>query len=330
MNTAVVILNWNGLKLLEEFLPSVVAHSQNAKIYVIDNASTDSSVSFLKKKFPEVSIIQNNENYGFAGGYNHGLKHVKEKYWILLNSDVEVTPNWITPLIKTLESSPNIAAVQPKIKSFLEKNKFEYAGAAGGLLDKLAYPYCRGRIFDNIEEDHQQYDENCRIMWASGACFAVKREIYDNLGGFDEDYFAHQEEIDLCWRMRNFGYEIWYTFESEVFHLGGGTLNYNNPRKTYLNFRNSLYNIIKNTQKHTKRLLITRFLLDVLASFKFLIAFQIKNFFAVYKAYFSMLLNFKLMKSKRKDTFSCDNYYKVRSIVWHRYFKRIIHESSIK
>ncbi|MGO1751680.1 MAG: glycosyltransferase family 2 protein [Psychroflexus sp.] len=330
MKTAVVILNWNGRKLLKEFLPSVVSHSQGAKIYVIDNASIDDSVSFLKKEFPEVFIIQNKENYGFAGGYNHGLKHVKEKYWVLLNSDVEVTPNWITPLIKTLESSPNIAAVQPKIKSYLEKNKFEYAGAAGGLLDKLAYPYCRGRIFDIVEEDHQQYDENCRIMWASGACFAVKKEIYENLGGFDEDYFAHQEEIDLCWRMHNFGFEIWYTFESEVFHLGGGTLNYNNPRKTYLNFRNSLYNIIKNTPKHTNFLILQRFMLDVLASLKFLFAFQIKNFFTVYKAYFSMILNFNKMKNKRKNTFSDVKYYKIKSIVWHRYFKGRNHESSIK
>lgn len=320
MKTAVVILNWNGRKLLEEFLPSVVSHSQEAKIYVIDNASTDDSVSFLKKEFPEVFIIQNKENFGFAGGYNHGLKQVEEKYWILLNSDVEVTPNWISPLIKTLESSSKIAAVQPKIKSYLEKNKFEYAGAAGGLLDKLAYPYCRGRIFDIVEEDNQQFDENCRIMWASGACFAVKKEVYENLGGFDEDYFAHQEEIDLCWQMHNFGYEIWYAFESEVFHLGGGTLNYNSPRKTYLNFRNSLYNIIKNTPKYTYLLILQRFMLDIVASFKFLIAFQVKNFFAVYKAYFSILLNFNKMKSKRKNTFNHTKYYSIKSIVWHRYF----------
>lgn len=330
MNTAVVILNWNGLKLLEEFLPSVVAHSQNAKIYVIDNASTDSSVSFLKKKFPEVSIIQNNENYGFAGGYNHGLKQVKEKYWILLNSDVEVTPNWINPLIETLESSSQIAAVQPKIKSYKERNKFEYAGAAGGFLDKLAYPYCRGRIFNVIEEDHQQYDENCRIMWASGACFAVKNEIFENLGGFDEDYFAHQEEIDLCWRMHNFGYEVWYTSDSEVFHLGGGTLDYNNPRKTYLNFRNSLYNIIKNTSQQTNWLILQRFLLDILASFKFILDFQFKNFLAVYKAYYTMSLNYKAIKNKRKNTSINRKYYKIKSIVWHRYFKGKKYESSIE
>lgn len=329
MKTAVVILNWNGQKLLEKFLPSVVSHSQEAKIYVIDNSSTDNSISFLKKKFPEVFIIQNKENYGFAGGYNHGLKQVNEKNWILLNSDVEVTPNWIAPLISKLESSSRIAAVQPKIKSYLEKNKFEYAGAAGGLLDKLAYPYCRGRIFDITEEDHQQYDENCRIMWASGACFAVKKEIYENLGGFDEDYFAHQEEIDLCWRMHNFGFEIWYAFESEVFHLGGGTLNYNNPRKTYLNFRNSIYNIIKNTSKHTNLLILQRFMLDVLASLKFLFAFQIKNFLAVYKAYLSILLNFNKIKNKRKNTFNDVKYYSIKSIVWHRYFKRRKHEHSI-
>lgn len=330
MNTAVVILNWNGLQLLKTFLPSVVAHADNAKVYVIDNASSDDSVAYLKKQYPEIEIIQNPENTGFAGGYNRGLKFVKEKYWILLNSDVEVTPNWIAPLIACLDSSPEVAAVQPKIKSYREKNKFEYAGAAGGLLDQLAYPYCRGRIFDTLEEDTQQYDENCRIMWASGACFAVKKEVFLNLGGFDEDYFAHQEEIDLCWRMHNFGYHIYYAYQSQVYHLGGGTLNYDNPQKTYLNFRNSLYNIIKNTPQRTKQLILQRFLLDVLASLKFLTKLEFKHFLAVYKAYFSMMLTYSTINQKRKNTFNSAKYYSVKSIVWHRYFLGRKHESSIK
>ena len=239
MKIAIVILNWNGQKLLEQFLPSVVSYSKEATIYVADNASTDNSVSFVKDNYPEVTIIQNEENGGYAKGYNDALQHVTADVFCLLNSDIEVTENWLKPIIKQFESDTNIAVIQPKILDYKDKSKFEYAGAGGGFIDKYGYPYCRGRIFDTIETDTNKYNDIIDIFWASGACFFIKSNVFHNLNGFDEDYFAHQEEIDLCWRIQNAGHQIKYVGTSTVYHVGGATLTTQNPKKTFLNFRNS-------------------------------------------------------------------------------------------
>ena len=221
---AVVILNWNGVKLLEQFLPSIISFSDEATIYVADNASTDTSIEVVKSKFPSVKIIQNDANYGFANGYNVALKNVEEDYYCLLNSDVEVTANWLTPILSTFENEKEIAIIQPKILDFKNKELFEYAGAAGGFIDKYGYPFCRGRIFDTIEKDLNQYDDEREIFWATGACFFVRKEVYRKLNGFDGDFFAHQEEIDFCWRAQLKGYKIYVQPLSKVYHVGGGTL----------------------------------------------------------------------------------------------------------
>lgn len=317
--TAVAILNWNGKKLLQEFLPSVLQYTPDAEIYVIDNASTDDSVQFLKKQFPRVKIIKLTKNLGYAGGYNKAIKYLKEEYLVLLNNDVQVTKDWLNPLIKSLDNTPKLAAIQPKIKAYNQPEYFEYAGAAGGFIDKFGYPFCRGRIFDQLEKDLGQYNDDCSIFWASGACFAVKREVFLNLGGFDEDYFAHQEEIDLCWRFKNFGFEVAYTSSSEVFHLGGGSLNKLNPKKTFLNFRNSLFNLLKNAQNYTLGLLIQRLILDLLAFLKFLFSLQPKHALSVIKAYFSFIRNYAKIKRKRREVFSKQSYFLINSIVWEKY-----------
>src|SRR5690606_18362263 len=228
MKVAVVILNWNGKELLEKFLPSVVANSKEATVYVADNASTDTSIAYVSKNFPEVKIIQNQENGGYAKGYNDALKKVPETLFVLLNSDVEVTKNWLQPIISEFERDDAIVAAQPKILDFKNRESFEYAGAAGGFLDKYGYPFCRGRIFDTLEKDVGQYNDTFPIFWASGACLFVRKDPFWKVGGFDEDYFAHQEEIDLCWRLQNLGGKIQYIGESKVFHVGGATLNSSN------------------------------------------------------------------------------------------------------
>jgi GT2 family glycosyltransferase len=298
---SVVILNWNGKSLLEQFLPAVVTHSPDAEIIIADNASTDDSIEFIRKNFPGIKIIRNNKNYGFAEGYNVALQIVKSKYYILLNSDVEVTSGWIDPLIDLLESDDRIGAVQPKIKSWHEQEFFEYAGAAGGFIDKWGYPFCRGRIFNELEEDKNQYDDATEVFWATGACMAVRAEIFRLAGQFDADFFAHMEEIDLCWRIRNLGYKIYCTPTSVVYHVGGGTLNKYSPRKTYLNFRNNLMMMIKNLpEKKMFRTILIRLLLDGIAAFKFLIdknGFQ--HFKAVAKAHFFIYSNLNKLKVKR-------------------------------
>ena len=232
---AVVILNWNGAKLLDQFLPSVVAFSNEATIYVADNASTDTSIEILKSQFPSVKIIQNPGNYGFAMGYNEALKYVDEEYYALVNSDIEVTENWLSPIIELFDSQAKVAIIQPKILDYKKKSHFEYAGAAGGFMDKYGYPFCRGRIFDTVEEDLKQYDDEIEIFWASGACFFIRKEVYHQLNGFDATFFAHQEEIDLCWRAFNAGFTTKYNPKSVVYHVGGATLKEENPMKTYLN-----------------------------------------------------------------------------------------------
>ncbi|MGB5554691.1 MAG: glycosyltransferase family 2 protein, partial [Flavobacteriaceae bacterium] len=272
MQIAIVILNWNGEVLLERYLPSVVRFSEEAKIYVADNASTDNSVAFLKENYPDITIIQNDINGGFAKGYNDALQHVQEDIYCLLNSDVEVTQSWIPPIIEVFNKFDQAAIVQPKIMDLLKKDHFEYAGAAGGFLDQLGYPFCRGRIFQSLEKDEGQYNDTTEIFWATGACMFIKKEVFHSLGGFDEDYFAHQEEVDLCWRAKNHGHKVYYTGNSKVFHLGGSTLSNMNPQKTYLNFRNSLYSITKNLPRRKAFLIIfMRLLLDGVAAIRFIV-----------------------------------------------------------
>lgn len=311
-------MNWNGKELLKEFLPSVVRYSTGARIYVIDNASTDDSLNYLKTDFSSVNCIVISQNKGYAGGYNEGLNHLNEDIFILLNNDVEVTENWLDPIKAKFESDRNIGVIQPKILDYKHPQYFEYAGAAGGFIDKYAYPYCKGRLFSDIEKDEGQYDKDSEIFWASGACFAVKKSVFEDLGGFDESYFAHQEEIDFCWRAFNYAYKIWYCHDSKVYHLGGGTLNTSDPNKTYLNFRNSLYNIIKNVPKpHWFKVLFIRLLLDGLACLRFMIKGQFLHIFAVIKAHWIMFSRFFVYYNKRDKKHLKSDYFDKPSIVYH-------------
>ena len=248
MKIAIVILNWNGLKHLKNFLPSVLKNSEKNPIYVIDNYSTDSSVEFIKETYPEIKLILNSDNFGYAKGYNEGLKKVKEEIYCLLNNDVEVTKDWLNPIIEEFTNNESVVIAQPKILDYKIKNKFEYAGAAGGFIDYFGYPYCRGRIFSNIEKDNGQYDQNIDIFWASGACFFIRKKTYELLNGFDENFINHMEEIDLCWRLTNLNLNLKkrFLYKSVVFHLGGGSLNYENPKKLFYNIRNQRWMIIKN------------------------------------------------------------------------------------
>lgn len=316
---AVVILNWNGAKLLEQFLPSVVAYSNEATIYVADNASTDASIQVIKEHFPSVKIIQNDANYGFAKGYNVALEQVEEDYYALVNSDIEVTENWLAPVLFIFENELEIGIIQPKILDYKNKEYFEYAGAAGGFIDQFGYPFCRGRIFETIEKDHHQYDDEREIFWASGACFFIRKEIYRRLKGFDDDFFAHQEEIDLCWRAFNLGYKAKYTSKSVVYHVGGATLNEGNPRKTFLNFRNSLLMLVKNIpDSQLVGIIFVRLLLDGLAGIQFLIKGKFKHCLAILKAHFSFYTLIRKNYNKRGST-QKNNYYHTKSIVY-RYF----------
>lgn len=303
MRVAVVILNWNGRKYLEMFLPTLVHYSHaDADIIVADNASSDDSVEFLEKHYPEIRIIRNPSNGGFAMGYNVALRQIDAEYYVLLNSDIEVTENWIKPVIDLMDSDPMIASCQPKIRSFIEPKKFEYAGAAGGFIDKYGYPFCRGRIFLSIEEDHGQYDDQIEIFWATGACMFVRAKLFHEFGGLDEDFFAHMEEIDFCWRLKNEGYKIMYCPSSIVFHIGGGTLPKISWRKTYLNFRNNFYLLYKNLpDDRLIRVFTIRLIMDGIAAIKFLIQAGFKDFWAVSKAHFSFYQNLQKTKSKRKS-----------------------------
>lgn len=315
MKIAVVILNWNGRALLEQFLPSVVAHSVEATIYVADNASIDDSVLFVENQFPTVQLIKMTENLGFAGGYNQALKSVSEDIMILINSDIEVTSNWLPPIIQLFESEPNTAIIQPKIKDYKLKTHFEYAGAAGGFIDKFAFPYCRGRIMDVLEQDTGQFDDTVSIFWASGACFAIRKAVFEKLGGFDEDFFAHQEEIDLCWRAFNEGHAVKYTGQSTVYHVGGATLDSLSYKKTYLNFRNSLYMIIKNAPRQSLfSILFKRLSLDGVAIFHFLVKRKFKFFMAVIMSHVAFYVFFFKMYKKRSLVQKL-NYYNRTSII---------------
>lgn len=316
---AVVILNWNGAKLLEQFLPSILAFSNEATIYVADNASTDASIEVIKTQFPSVKIIQNTGNFGFAKGYNEALKYVEEEYYALVNSDIEVTENWLAPILEIFENQPETAIIQPKLLDYKKKAHFEYAGGAGGFIDKFGYPFCRGRIFDTIEEDNHQYDDEIEIFWASGACFFIRKETYRKLNGFDDDFFAHQEEIDLCWRAFNLGYKTKYSSKSMVYHVGGATLNEGNPRKTFLNFRNSLLMLTKNLPKdQLLPIIFIRLCLDGLAGIQFILKGKFKHFLAILKAHFSFY-SLVIQFYKKRNTIQKSNYYKMNSIVY-RYF----------
>ncbi|MCX7744559.1 MAG: glycosyltransferase family 2 protein [Flavobacteriales bacterium] len=324
--TAVVILNWNGAALLRRFLPSVIEHSRHeATIWVVDNASTDESIKILKNEFPEVQILQLDKNYGFAGGYNRALKEISADYYVLLNSDVEVTPGWLSPILRQFEKQPNLGACQPIIRSWQHKEAFEYAGAAGGFIDYLGYPFCRGRIFDTLEFDEGQYNTPLEIFWATGAAFFVRSEVYHACGGFDEEFFAHMEEIDLCWRMKNRGWKILCEPKSIVYHVGGGTLNQLSPRKTFLNFRNNLNLLLKNLPGNRLiPILFLRMVLDGIAALAFL--FQSNghlHFWAVLKAhlhfYKGIIIHFKKRKEAKPNWVS--QIYQ-RSILWDYHLKK--------
>lgn len=324
MNVAVVILNWNGRTLLERFLPSVVAHSNGASIHLIDNASTDDSVAFVRKNYSTINIIQNASNGGFAKGYNDGLKNIEADIFCLLNSDVEVTPNWLDHVTTLFNTVPKAAIVQPKILDIKRKEYFEYAGAAGGFIDKLGYPFCRGRIFQALEKDEGQYDDVKEVFWATGACMFIKSEVFRALNGFDEDYFAHQEEIDLCWRAKNLGHSVYYVGKSHIFHLGGSTLENMNPKKTFLNFRNSLYSITKNLpRKKAFPIIFFRLILDGIAALRFILQFKFSHCAAILRAHFSFYANFRKIYGKREKANFILKYYSTTSIVWSHFVHQV-------
>lgn len=284
--TAVVILNYNGRNFLEQFLPTVIQLSTPHEVIVADNASTDSSIPYLKENFPSLRLIELNDNTGYAGGYNQALAQIEADYYVLLNSDVEVTPNWIDPVIALMEQDEKTVACQPKVRSYHQREYFEYAGAAGGYMDYLGYPFCRGRIFGTLEKDEGQYDDSRPIFWATGACLFVKADAFHQLGGFDSDYFAHMEEIDWCWRALNQGFNVMYCAESTVYHVGGGTLKTESPFKTYLNFRNNLLTLYKNTPKTAfRKIILKRVLLDKLAFIQLIVQGKIKNAWAILRAW---------------------------------------------
>jgi hypothetical protein len=321
LKTAIVILNWNGQKLLEQFLPSIVNFSANeAEIYVADNASTDSSINYIKEFYPAVKIVQNFVNGGYAKGYNDVLQSIKADIYCLINSDVEVTENWLSPIIDVFKSDEKTAIIQPKILDYKDKTKFEYAGAAGGFVDLYGYPYCRGRVFNHLEKDNNQFNDISEIFWASGACFFIRSKVYHQLNGFDEDYFAHQEEIDLCWRTQNIGYKVKYVGNSTVFHVGGATLQETNPHKTYLNFRNSLLNVVKNVPKKWFLFVVfSRLILDGIAGIKFMIELRPIHTWSIVKAHLSFYKNFFKFLGKRRKLQKKQDYNLHTSVVW-QYF----------
>ena len=319
---AVVILNWNGKTLLETFLPSVIKYSNDAIIYVADNASTDTSVAFVEEHFPTVKLIRNSENGGYAKGYNDALKHIDEPLLCLLNSDIEVTENWLQPIVSEFNTDKNTAIIQPKLLDYKNKSHFEYAGAAGGFIDKFGYPYCRGRIFNTIEEDKGQYNDTAPIFWASGACLFIRNSVFKELGGFDESYFAHMEEIDLCWRAFNKNYKSKYVGASVVYHVGGATLSNTSSKKTYLNFRNSLFTLVKNTDSNVFIRTLIRMILDGIAALRFLLLLKPQHILAILKAHYSFYTNLSRILKQRKQLQKRPNYYESNTIVWSYFIKK--------
>jgi hypothetical protein len=312
---AVVVLNYNGAELLRTFLPSLIAYSENAALYVIDNASTDDSVAVLEQEFPTVGCIKNASNYGFAGGYNEGLKEISAEILILINSDVEVSLNWLEPISRAFAEDESLGIAQPKIRDYKNKAAFEYAGAAGGFIDKFGFPYCRGRVFETIELDLNQYNDHANLFWATGACMAIRKTVFDELGGFDTDFFAHQEEIDLCWRAFNRGIVTKCIAESVVYHVGGATLETGTAKKVFLNFRNSLLMLLKNLPKGMLfEVIFIRLVLDGIAAIRFLIGGDFSKFKAVLQAHFAF---YKMMPKmyRKRDTLLRGDYFGVKSIV---------------
>lgn len=321
MKIALVILNWNGKELLQKFLPKLVLYSSEADIVIIDNASEDGSIRYIENNFPEIKIVQHQKNLGFSKGYNQGLSQIKADVFCLINSDIEVTPGWLKPMCIYYKHNSTAGIVQPKILDHKNKEMYEYAGAAGGYVDKYGYAYCRGRIFDTLEKDNNQY-KSTAIGWASGACFFIKSTDFELLGGFDEDFFAHYEEIDLCWRARNNGVRIDFFSDSVVYHVGGATLNKTNPFKTFLNFRNSLFTLLKNLpRRRIIPIIFTRMMLDGLAGVLFLVQGKPKHVLSIIKAHVSFYQNFSLMTLKRGKR-QTNSYFQTKSIVWNYYIKR--------
>ena len=337
---AVVILNWNGLNYLQTYLPSVLASTYpNLEIIVGDNGSEDGSVEYLHTNFPQVKKVLNDQNYGFTGGYNKVLDRVQADYFVLLNSDVEVEPNWIEPVITLMESDDLIAAAAPKILSWQQKNKFEHAGAAGGFIDTFGYPFCRGRIFYEVEEDHGQYDQTIEVLWASGAALFIKQKYWELSGGFDERFFAHMEEIDLCWRLKNMGLKVMYCAESKVYHLGGGTLDAENPFKTFLNFRNNLLLLQKNLWLRKSVFVIPmRFVLDFVTMLRFISEGKRKDAAAISKAHRNFIRHIfknsgrQKVRSERHADYNLQStagFYR-GSVVWDFFVKKVRKFSQLK
>ena len=330
---AIVILNWNGKHFLEKFLPSVCEFSGTAKIVVADNASTDDSVNFIRRSFPGIQLIINESNGGFSKGYNDALKHVESDYYLLLNSDIEVTPNWTLPLLKTMEN-PSVAGCQPKVLSYHDKTMFEHAGASGGMLDRNYYPFCRGRIFDKFEHDEGQYNDEVDVFWATGAALLIRAELYHQVGGLDEAFFAHMEEIDLCWRIKKLGYSFKVSPSSAIYHVGGGTLPYLSPKKTYLNFRNSLYMLVKNHDALLFPKLFQRLSLDGIAGIRFMFRGEWKHLASVFHAHIAMYRHLPTLMKQRKEikkqskNFNASGLYK-GSILWSRYVQKVDHYSDL-
>lgn len=303
IKVAIIILNWNGRGYLEKFLPSVQEHSvgANNKIVVVDNNSDDDSCDFVKANYPDIKLIKFHENYGFARGYALALPQIQAKYYVLLNSDVEVTANWLTPIVGLMDKNQSIAAVMPKIKSYVKPEIFEYAGAGGGFIDKYGYPFCRGRIISQIEVDEGQYDDTREVFWASGACMFLRADAYSKTGGLDGDFFAHMEEIDLCWRLKRMGYEIYYCSDSVVYHVGGGTLPNDNPRKLYYNYRNSLYLLFKNINRwEFITIFIPRLFLDGVSALAYLAQGKGGFFMSVFRAHVRLYMSLRMLINKRR------------------------------
>lgn len=318
MKIAIVILNWNGKQLLKDFLPSLTKYSNDHPIYVIDNNSKDNSVNFITKNYPNVNIIKNNKNYSYAKGYNTGLKNIDADLFCLLNNDVEVTLNWLSPILEAFRTNKSLVIAQPKILDYNKNNKFEYAGAAGGYIDFLGYSYCRGRVYSTIESDIGQFNQNSEIFWASGACFFIKKSVFDQFNGFDEEFVCHMEEIDLCWRIHNYDSTLkkMYIHNSVVFHIGGATLSNSSSIKTFYNFRNSISMIVKNSSlKNLFVIIITRFIIDIFIALFYLINLKFKHFLAVLLAYFNsiLILPFNFIKRNYNKN---HKYYVIKSVIF--------------
>ncbi len=323
---AVAILNWNGKKHLAKFLPSVVANSPEADIILIDNGSTDDSLQFIRDNYVQIQIIPLDKNYGFCGGYNRGVAQIEHELILLLNSDIEVTERWLPPLLKEFNENTKLVAAQPKVLSYNNKKEFEHAGASGGFIDKWGYPFCRGRIFDTCEQDTGQYDSKKELMWATGAALMIRTNSYKEAGGLDETFFAHMEEIDLCWRLKNRGHSIQCIPESTVYHLGGGTLPYSNPKKTFLNFRNGLAIILKNNFEGTLLIkMLIRLILDGVAGVKFLLDGNPDHTIAIVRAHFSFYSRvpsyYNVRKANKKSLTDQSNQLYPRSIVLEHYLR---------